>query len=664
MAANVSVKATTRAPREPASVRLTAAEKSRTRADTDRCSSTPPLSSSPPFAQSRRDTIVTVPRVGEEPARPRHRGEWPRWLRCVMRRAGRTSYRRDHGRGDRGARTDEALRRHARRRRVVVLRPGRPRDRLRRTQRRGEVDHDADGAGSGRARRRRGPCQRPPLRSGDPSAARRGRPLGGGCHPPGSARPRPPALAGPQQRPAPPARRRGPRPRRPRTGRRPTHRRVLARHDPTARDRRGHARRPARPHVRRAGQRPRPRGHPMDPRVPALPRRRGPGGVRVESPHERAGGHRRPRDRDRSRPSDRRRARRRSAGGGVGRPHHREDAAARRGHRRVDRCRRHGHVERRRRAGGDRTARRTGGIARRRSRARAPRPGAAPRHPRGRLHRADARDGRVPDPSAGRRSVMSSRALNAEWTKFRSVRSTAWTSLIAVAVTVGLTFLVTNGASTDATMAGPGDDDVVAMSLVGIYVGQFAIIALAVLVATAEYATGQIRATFAAVPRRHRVIVAKAAVVGGASLAVGGVATVTSFLVAQPVLRGNGYVAPAYPPPSLTDPTVLRAVLGAALLLALLALFGLGVGAIARRTAGAISVVLGLVLLAPILADSLPENVSRWMTRLTPSAGFAVMETRPRPDAVIGPWAGLAVTAAYAVAALAAAIWLTARRDV
>jgi hypothetical protein len=259
---------------------------------------------------------------------------------------------------------------------------------------------------------------------------------------------------------------------------------------------------------------------------------------------------------------------------------------------------------------------------------------------------------------------MSTPVLRAEWTKFRTVRSTGWTLIAAAGLTVLLTFLVTKGTSTDATRAGQGDDDVIAFSMAGIYVGQIAIVALGALAMTSEYATGLIRASFAAVPRRGRVVIAKAIVVGGAGLVAGIVACVSSFLLAQPVLHGNGYVAPAYPPLALTDATVLRAVLGGAAFLALLALFSLGVGAIVGRTAGAISVALGFVLLPAILVGALPVDVGQWVTRLTPSAGLAIIETVPHDDTAIGPWAGLGVTAAYAAAALVVALWLTRRRDV
>jgi hypothetical protein len=256
---------------------------------------------------------------------------------------------------------------------------------------------------------------------------------------------------------------------------------------------------------------------------------------------------------------------------------------------------------------------------------------------------------------------MMGRVLHAEWTKFRTVRSTTWTLVIAVAVTVLLTLLVVAGQSTDGHQR--GGDDVVRYSLTGLYIGQLVLVTFGVLVMTSEYATGLIRSTFTAVPRRPVVLVAKAVVVAVTGLVAGVVATVVSFLVAQPILHNNGYEGPAYPALSLTDGFVARAVFGSAAFLALLALFGLGIGAILRRTAGALSAAIGLVLLPAILAGAVPHAIGDWMIRLTPSAGLAVMRTRPDSDIPIGPWAGLGVVAAYAVVSIAVGLWLVSRRD-
>jgi hypothetical protein len=154
------------------------------------------------------------------------------------------------------------------------------------------------------------------------------------------------------------------------------------------------------------------------------------------------------------------------------------------------------------------------------------------------------------------------------------------------------------------------------------------------------------------------VLAAKALVLGAAALAAGAAAGFGAFLLSAPVLRSNG-VDPA----SLADGPVLRAVAGTAALVAVVAVFSLGVATILRRSAAAITLVLLLLLLPQLLATGLPLSAARWLERLTPAAGFAIQQTVPRYDTAIGPWTGFGVLCGYAAAALALALWLLRRRD-
>jgi regulation of enolase protein 1 (concanavalin A-like superfamily) len=214
-------------------------------------------------------------------------------------------------------------------------------------------------------------------------------------------------------------------------------------------------------------------------------------------------------------------------------------------------------------------------------------------------------------------------------------------------------------------------DDLVRLTLVGVQIGVVVVIALGVLVMTAEYKTGIVRTTFAASPRRGQMLAAKAVVLGVTVFVVGLIASLAAFLFALPVARDNGYAPPAYPRPSLTDGPVLRAVVGTALFLALIGLFSLGVGAIVRRTASAIVIVVALVVVAQIVTSVLSEDTEPgsgtsadlWLNRVTPIAGLAIQQTMDLPGSVIGPWAGLGVLCAYAAVTLGVAYWLLRSRD-
>jgi hypothetical protein len=231
-------------------------------------------------------------------------------------------------------------------------------------------------------------------------------------------------------------------------------------------------------------------------------------------------------------------------------------------------------------------------------------------------------------------------------------------------------------AGAEYTLSGSGsigprqqDDDVVQISLIGVLFGVMALIAVSVLFVTAEYRRGMIRTTFAATGGRGRVLAAKAIVLAAVAFAIGLPVNVIAFLLAGPALRANGFAPPAFPVPSLTDASVLRALLGSAVLMALVAVFSLGVGAILRRSAGAIAGVVLLIIVPTILASVLPFTVAQWLMRLTPAGGFAVQRAKPptdtlvEPFAMIGPWTGLTVAAFYAVGALVLGAWLFRKRD-
>jgi ABC-2 family transporter protein len=226
------------------------------------------------------------------------------------------------------------------------------------------------------------------------------------------------------------------------------------------------------------------------------------------------------------------------------------------------------------------------------------------------------------------------------------------------------------------TVSGSGEigprespDDMVQSALFGILIGLIVIAAIGVLYVTSEFKRGMIRTTFAVTPHRGAVLAAKAVVLGVTAFVLGLVASLASFLLGLPLLKSNGFAPPAYPTPSLSEGPVLRAVILTAAFVALVALLGLGLGATMRRSAGAITTVLTLVILPTFVAIALPSAAAEWLMRLTPAGGFAAQRAKPpsvwlaEPWSMLGPWEGLGVVAAYAAAALLAGGWLLRRRD-
>jgi ABC-2 type transport system permease protein len=260
-----------------------------------------------------------------------------------------------------------------------------------------------------------------------------------------------------------------------------------------------------------------------------------------------------------------------------------------------------------------------------------------------------------------------SAAVLAEWTKLRSVRSTTWSLLTVVAVSLLFTGLA--AWESEALGGSPGeggDNDIVLASLAGIFFGQIGAAALAVLVITSEYSTRMIRTTLAAFPRRRTLLAAKAFVVGAVVLVAGLGTSVACFFLGQTILRGNGFTYEhGYPAASLADGETLRAVLGSGVYLAALALFALGVGAVLRHTAGAITVVLAAVLAPVIALGFLPESMAERVEQSSlMGAGLAIQQTVEREDAIpFEPWTAFGVIGAYAGIALLLALWQIAKRD-
>jgi len=253
-------------------------------------------------------------------------------------------------------------------------------------------------------------------------------------------------------------------------------------------------------------------------------------------------------------------------------------------------------------------------------------------------------------------------ALRSEWTKLRTVRSSWWALGLALGLTLLMTAFIASTVSTTGKPPGDSGEDTLMLSLGGVLFGQFAVVALAVVAITTEHATGTIRATFAANPRRHAVLASKAAIVAGTVLVVGLIGSLFAYLAAQPILHDNGFVAAnGYDP--LSGGEALRGIAGSALYLALLALLSLGVGAILRHTAAAVTTVLALMFVPLLASGLLPQSAQDTIQRIAPMTAGICIQTTPGHGAPLSPGAGIAVLAAWAAAAMLAGMWLIARRD-
>jgi ABC-2 type transport system permease protein len=248
--------------------------------------------------------------------------------------------------------------------------------------------------------------------------------------------------------------------------------------------------------------------------------------------------------------------------------------------------------------------------------------------------------------------------LRSELTKILSVRSTYWTLSAQVVASIGWAVLFCAG-----TVSHPsgGVANAAFASLMGqVALGELIIVVLGALVITSEYSTGMIRTSLAVMPRRGVLYAAKATVFAGVTFTISLVVSFVDFFVGQAIL------ATKHLNTTLAQPNVLRAVLLSAAIVTVFGLLAYGTGAIIRHTPGAITSMLGVIFLIPLLAQALPtpwyHDIARWLPggqALSPIASSAPQAS----PYLFSAWGEFAVFCGYAVVLLALGAWSFIRRD-
>jgi hypothetical protein len=256
---------------------------------------------------------------------------------------------------------------------------------------------------------------------------------------------------------------------------------------------------------------------------------------------------------------------------------------------------------------------------------------------------------------AGPLKVTQGRVVRSEWIKFRSLRSTRYTLLVAVVLMIGIGALfsgVTASQYHTFSVADKATFSAISTSLTGISFAVIAFGVLGVLLMSGEYSTGMIRSSLTAVPRRLPVLWGKLAVFAGAIFSTSLVASFLSFFVGQALLSGQHLSV------AITAPGALRSVIGAALYVTVAGMMGVALGALLRSTAAGISTLVGVFFIIPPLAELLPASVSDHLTKYLPSnAGEALWGGTHGLQSAMSPWTGFALLCGYAVILIAAAAW-------
>jgi len=254
--------------------------------------------------------------------------------------------------------------------------------------------------------------------------------------------------------------------------------------------------------------------------------------------------------------------------------------------------------------------------------------------------------------------VTPARVLHSEWIKLRSLRSTALTLAAGVVLMVAMGWIfgwASNAYWSDMRPDEHASFSPIDVSLAGYTLAQLAIGVLGVLLVTGEYATGMIRATFGAVPRRLPVLWAKATLYAGVTFALMLAAAFVAFVGGQQLLGTHGT--------TLSADGAVGAIVGAAGYLALVGVFSVTVGFIIRSTAGGVAFLFALLLVLPTLGLLLPAS---WREHLLPylpsNAGATMFSVRTATDA-LSATTSLLVLLGWVAAALAGAVVVLQQRD-
>ena len=261
-----------------------------------------------------------------------------------------------------------------------------------------------------------------------------------------------------------------------------------------------------------------------------------------------------------------------------------------------------------------------------------------------------------PPPAAGYRPATFWHAFLSEWTKIRTLRSTFFTLAATVAFVVGLGALISYESSVH---FGPGNGtwDPTSTSLSGLVIGQLTIAVLGVLAITSEYSTGMIRTSLAAVPRRGRLLAAKAAVFGAVAVVSGELVSWVAFFVGQVLISGH------QPTASLSQPDVARAVVGGGLYIALIGLMAVAAGTILRYTAAAITAVIAVLFVLPGVLEALPNSWRLPVEKYWPTRAGAQILQVTRDTNTLPAWLGFGELALFVAVLLGLGYFLLQRRD-
>ncbi len=265
-----------------------------------------------------------------------------------------------------------------------------------------------------------------------------------------------------------------------------------------------------------------------------------------------------------------------------------------------------------------------------------------------------------PDHRVAFRAATFADVLRSEWAKLRSVRSTFWALTVTVVLGIALGAVISAATAHSYAKFSAAQKlswDPTGVSGSGMAIAQLAIAVLGVLCISSEYSSGMIRPSLIAVPKRGRVLAAKSLVFAAVTFVVGEVTNFVAFIVGQALISGHA------PHAALGDPGVARAVVGAGLYLAALAVLSVAVGTLLRHPAAAIAAMMAVVLVLPLIAQALPDSWRNPVNEFWPTQAGNQLTSVYHSAHTLQPWPGFGVMCLFVAIVYAIAWTLLDRRD-
>jgi ABC-2 type transport system permease protein len=255
-------------------------------------------------------------------------------------------------------------------------------------------------------------------------------------------------------------------------------------------------------------------------------------------------------------------------------------------------------------------------------------------------------------------------SVAAEWAKLTSLRSTHRTLALYLFLSIGAVVGVSIVAGITWKEWSPADQsdfDPALSPLIGTFFTWIFLPVLSVKTVTSEFASGMMRLTLTATPRRHRVLLGKAVVVAAISVLGAAVATIGMFVAAQIVFAAYGL-----PTASLADVGTLRVLAANSVLSLVLPLIGLALAVVIRGTVGAVLAVFAFALGPDVIGSQLPDWWHDDVARFFPgSASDSVVFWHTAGTVTeLNPLVALVVLAAWLAVFLGGAHLALDRRDV